>query len=63
MTPDPKQYSNKLSPYIFPIRADEDVTVENEISLRPRSYSDYKSFSSLPKPAVLCKGIAEIGKV
>ena len=31
---DPIKYSHKLSPYIFPIRPDSDVTVENELSVR-----------------------------
>ena len=52
-----------MSPYIFPIRPDEDVHVESEVCLRQRSYSNQEDFHSLPKPALLCNGSSELGKV
>ena len=52
-----------MSPYIFPIRPDEDVHVENEVNLRPRSYSDCNGFNSKPKPSVLCNGCSQLGQV
>ena len=51
-----------MSPYIFPIRPDEDVHVENEVNLRPRSYSNQDDFHSLPK-LKLVGGSSELGKV
>jgi hypothetical protein len=49
-----------MSPYIFPIRPDDEVHVENEVNLRPRSYSNQEDFHSLAK---LVGGSSELGKV